>query len=151
VTLHSRPQPNLREALVFIWAKILTVDTSVQGDLVKESGHHYFLYCLTTVDDPPPAEQQALTLAVVALIVSEQTEGKEKCLEKGLLQALLAKLRDPSPHLRRWAALCAGRLWGNYDRGKTLGLDAQLPQVRAHLPPQRRVQLVPGEGRDVSS
>lgn len=36
----------LRPLLVFIWAKILSVDTSCQVDLVKDGGHKYFLSVL---------------------------------------------------------------------------------------------------------
>lgn len=127
--LLQSPAAELREALVFIWAKILTVDTSCQLDLVRESGHLYFLHCLLAQENAPPANQQALALAVIAIIVGEHTESKEKCLEKNLIGAIMAKLQHDSPHLRRWAALCAAQLWGNYDRGKTQALDMQLPQA----------------------
>ncbi|ELW68221.1 Regulatory-associated protein of mTOR [Tupaia chinensis] len=36
----------LRPLLVFIWAKILAVDSSCQADLVKDNGHKYFLSVL---------------------------------------------------------------------------------------------------------
>ena len=35
--------PDLRQILVFIWTKILALDRSCQLDLVKDSGHVYFV------------------------------------------------------------------------------------------------------------
>ena len=38
----------LRQILVFIWAKILALDKSCQLDLVKDAGHHYFIGVLSS-------------------------------------------------------------------------------------------------------
>ena len=50
--------PDLRQILVFIWTKILALDRSCQLDLVKDSGHVYFIRFL---DSPSvPSEERAM-------------------------------------------------------------------------------------------
>jgi regulator-associated protein of mTOR len=34
---------DLRQILIFIWAKILALDKACQLDLVKDNGHRYFI------------------------------------------------------------------------------------------------------------
>jgi regulator-associated protein of mTOR len=34
---------DLRQILVFIWAKLIAVDQSCQVDLIKDDGYHYFI------------------------------------------------------------------------------------------------------------
>lgn len=41
--LLQSPASELRQVLVFIWAKILALDSSCQTDLVKDDGHSYFI------------------------------------------------------------------------------------------------------------
>ena len=40
----------LRPLLVFIWAKILAVDSSCQQDLVRDQSHKYFLTVLQVIN-----------------------------------------------------------------------------------------------------
>ncbi|KAK9096301.1 hypothetical protein Sjap_021798 [Stephania japonica] len=57
----------LRQILVFIWAKILALDKSCQVDLVKDAGHIYFIRFLDRIDAYP--EHCAMAAFVLAVIV----------------------------------------------------------------------------------
>ena len=48
VKLLQSPSVDLRQVLVFIWAKLLAIDKSCQLDLVKDNGHNYFLSVLNS-------------------------------------------------------------------------------------------------------
>ena len=64
--------PDLRQILVFIWTKILALDRSCQVDLVKDSGHVYFIRFL---DSPTvPAEERAMAAFVLAAITDNHSK-----------------------------------------------------------------------------
>uniref|UniRef100_A0A8C6HAS0 Regulatory associated protein of MTOR, complex 1 n=1 Tax=Mus spicilegus TaxID=10103 RepID=A0A8C6HAS0_MUSSI len=88
----------LRPLLVFIWAKILAVDSSCQADLVKDNGHKYFLSVLADPYMP------------------------EACLQGNLIAICLEQLSDPHPLLRQWVAICLGRIWQNFDSARWCGV-----------------------------
>ncbi|XP_059527458.1 regulatory-associated protein of mTOR isoform X2 [Myotis daubentonii] len=110
----------LRPLLVFIWAKILAVDSSCQADLVKDSGHKYFLSVLA--DPYMPAEHRTMTAFVLAVIVNNYNTGQEACLQGNLIAICLEQLTDPHPLLRQWVAICLGRIWQNFDSARWCGV-----------------------------
>lgn len=110
----------LRPLLVFIWAKILAVDSSCQADLVKDNGHKYFLSVLA--DPYMPAEHRTMTAFILAVIVNGYTTGQEACLQGNLIAICLEQLDDPHPLLRQWVAICLGRIWQNFDSARWCGV-----------------------------
>ncbi|XP_057357770.1 regulatory-associated protein of mTOR isoform X4 [Manis pentadactyla] len=110
----------LRPLLVFIWAKILAVDSSCQADLVKDNGHKYFLSVLA--DPYMPAEHRTMTAFILAVIVNGYTTGQEACLQGNLVAICLEQLDDPHPLLRQWVAICLGRIWQNFDSARWCGV-----------------------------
>ncbi|XP_021495239.1 regulatory-associated protein of mTOR isoform X2 [Meriones unguiculatus] len=110
----------LRPLLVFIWAKILAVDSSCQADLVKDNGHKYFLSVLA--DPYMPAEHRTMTAFILAVIVNNYTTGQEACLQGNLIAICLEQLSDPHPLLRQWVAICLGRIWQNFDSARWCGV-----------------------------
>ncbi|OCT62643.1 regulatory-associated protein of mTOR isoform X2 [Xenopus laevis] len=110
----------LRPLLVFIWAKILAVDSSCQADLVKDYGHKYFLSVLA--DPYMPAEHRTMTSFILAVIVNNYNTGQEACLQGNLIAICLEQLNDPHPLLRQWVAICLGRIWQNYDAARWCGV-----------------------------
>lgn len=110
----------LRPLLVFIWAKILAVDSSCQADLVKDNGHKYFLSVLA--DPYMPAEHRTMTAFILAVIVNSYTTGQEACLQGNLIAICLEQLSDPHPLLRQWVAICLGRIWQNFDSARWCGV-----------------------------
>lgn len=116
--MHSARE--LRPLLVFIWAKILAVDSSCQADLVKDNGHKYFLSVLA--DPYMPAEHRTMTAFILAVIVNSYTTGQEACLQGNLIAICLEQLSDPHPLLRQWVAICLGRIWQNFDSARWCGV-----------------------------
>ncbi|PNF16965.1 Regulatory-associated protein of mTOR [Cryptotermes secundus] len=131
----------LRPLLVFIWAKILAVDSTCQADLVRDNGHKYFLSILQ--DPSMPGEDRTLAAFVLASIVNEYLQGQEVALQGSLVSICLEQLGDQNPLLRQWLAICLGRLWTNYDKARWCGvrdiaheklyslLSDPVPEVRA--------------------
>ncbi|XP_072882388.1 regulatory-associated protein of mTOR [Hemitrygon akajei] len=110
----------LRPLLVFIWAKILAVDSSCQADLVKDNGHKYFLSVLA--DPYMPAEHRTMAAFILAVIVNSYNTGQEACLQGNLIAICLEQLSDPHPLLRQWVAICLGRIWQNFDAARWCGV-----------------------------
>ncbi|XP_034746943.1 regulatory-associated protein of mTOR isoform X1 [Etheostoma cragini] len=110
----------LRPLLVFIWAKILAVDSSCQADLVKDNGHKYFLSVLA--DSYMPAEHRTMAVFILAVIVNSYNTGQEACLQGNLIANCLEQLSDPHPLLRQWVAICLGRIWQNFEPARWCGV-----------------------------
>ncbi|EDO47933.1 predicted protein [Nematostella vectensis] len=131
----------LRPLLVFIWAKILAVDSSCQSDLVKDNGHKYFLSVLA--DPYMPAEHRTMAAFVLSAIINGFPSGQEACLQGNLIAICLEQLTDPHPLLRQWLAVCLAKVWASYDAARWCGvrdtapeklyclLSDPLPEVRA--------------------
>ncbi|XP_060573452.1 regulatory-associated protein of mTOR-like isoform X2 [Ruditapes philippinarum] len=110
----------LRPLLVFIWAKILSVDSSCQADLVKDNGHKYFLSVLA--DPYMPAKQKTMAAFVLAMMVNEYRQGQEAALQGSVVAICLEQLTDSSPLLRHWLALCLAKVWTNFDSARWCGV-----------------------------
>lgn len=67
--LLQSPAPDLRQELVFIWGKVLALDTSCVVDLVKEKGQVHFLDFLSTPTSPPV--YLAMAIFVLSVIATE--------------------------------------------------------------------------------
>uniref|UniRef100_A0A6Q2Y7L3 Raptor N-terminal CASPase-like domain-containing protein n=1 Tax=Esox lucius TaxID=8010 RepID=A0A6Q2Y7L3_ESOLU len=116
----------LRPLLVFIWAKILAVDSSCQADLVKDNGHKYFLSVLADPYMPVSILQShivPMAVFILAVIVTQLHHGTgEACLQGNLISICLEQLSDPHPLLRQWVAICLGRIWQNFDSARWCGV-----------------------------
>lgn len=110
----------LRPLLVYIWAKILAVDTTCQADLIREQGHKYFLSILQ--DPTMPAETRTQATFILSCLVSNYRDGQEAALQGSLISVCLEQLGDRSPQLRRWVAICLGRLWDHYESARWTGV-----------------------------
>jgi regulator-associated protein of mTOR len=110
----------LRHLLVFVWAKILAVDSTCQSDLVKDGTHRYFLSVLS--DPYMPVEHRIHAAFVLSQIVSNHIQGQEACLQGQLISTCLEQLLDPQALLRQWLAICLGRIWRNYEAAKWVGV-----------------------------
>ncbi|KAG7167191.1 Regulatory-associated protein of mTOR-like [Homarus americanus] len=102
----------LRPLLVFLWAKILAVDPSCKGDLVRENGYKYFLQVLS--DTSMPAEHRTMAAFVLGVIVWEHPEGQRVALQGSLMPLCLELLGDLHPPQRQWATICLGRTWHHH-------------------------------------
>ena len=69
----------------------------------------------------------------MSVIVSDYSEGKEKSMDKGLIEVLRAKIDLPCPHIRRWVCLCAGKLWTNSENAKAAALSEKVRSFTVFL------------------
>uniref|UniRef100_A0A6Q2X623 Raptor N-terminal CASPase-like domain-containing protein n=1 Tax=Esox lucius TaxID=8010 RepID=A0A6Q2X623_ESOLU len=92
----------LRPLLVFIWAKILAVDS---------------------VSDQHRTNIVPMAVFILAVIVTQLHHGTgEACLQGNLISICLEQLSDPHPLLRQWVAICLGRIWQNFDSARWCGV-----------------------------
>ncbi|XP_071815163.1 regulatory-associated protein of mTOR-like isoform X2 [Apostichopus japonicus] len=110
----------LRHLLVFIWAKILAVDRACKADLVKDTGHKYFLSVLS--DPFMPAQHRTMAAFVLAMIAEDYAPGQEAALQCNVIAICLEQLNDNHPLLRQWLAVCLGRVWTKYDAARWYGV-----------------------------
>ena len=116
----------LKPVMVFIWARIMAVDCSVQQDLLKDNGIHYFISILNPHSEVPvanAAEHRAMCAFIVANFCKNFPQGQTVCLLPELFQACLVNMMEPeNPLLRQWSCLCLSMLWSDYPEAKWLGI-----------------------------
>ncbi|KAJ7292684.1 hypothetical protein C8J57DRAFT_1160952 [Mycena rebaudengoi] len=118
--------PDLRPVLIFIWARILAVDPSVQVDLVNTNGYRYFATILGARDEPAlpnSSEHKAMCSFILAAASRDYTPGQDACVHSRVFDNCYDKLDDPDFLLRQWSALCIGQIWDGNDENKVYGVD----------------------------
>ena len=139
----------LKPPMIFIWARILAVDQSCQGDLLKDSGYTYFTSILNFATGIPQgnvAEHRAMCAFVIAMFCKDFRPGKAAVLESNLeiIECCLQHLLDmENPLLRQFSCLCLSHLWRDYQPAKDMAMERQaharvrdrshdpVPEVRA--------------------
>ena len=139
----------LKPPMVFIWARILAVDQSCQGDLLKDTGYTYFTNILNSATGIPlgnVAEHRAMCAFVIAMFCKDFRPGKQAVLDSNpeIIESCLAHLLDmENPLLRQFSCLCLSHLWKDFPPAKAVGLALQaharirdrshdpVPEVRA--------------------
>eukprot|EP00188_Purpureofilum_apyrenoidigerum_P002005 Plantae.Rhodophyta-Purpureofilum_apyrenoidigerum.ctg21773.p1 GENE.Plantae.Rhodophyta-Purpureofilum_apyrenoidigerum.ctg21773~~Plantae.Rhodophyta-Purpureofilum_apyrenoidigerum.ctg21773.p1 ORF type:complete len:1005 (-),score=156.21 Plantae.Rhodophyta-Purpureofilum_apyrenoidigerum.ctg21773:951-3965(-) len=96
---------DLRQELVFIWGKVLALDTSCVLDLVKEKGQVHFVNFLHNSDSPPVYVTMATF--VLAVIV---TEFPDQLPSTNVIKACASILGHENDLVRRWACLCLAQM-----------------------------------------
>jgi len=115
----------LKPVMVFIWARILAVDSSCQTDLLKDNGYSYFVQILSPASGIPvgnASEHRAMCAFILAMFCRNFPQGRVVCAPPGVMNACLAHLADENPLLRQWACLCISQLWDSYAEAKWLGV-----------------------------
>eukprot|EP00842_Homolaphlyctis_polyrhiza_P000215 jgi/Hompol1/1194/HPOL_002662-RA len=146
--LLQSPASELKPVLVFIWAKILAVDSMFQNDLIKDNGYTYFINILSSEVNTMPAipnlsEHRAMCAFILSVFCHNFRHGQQACLRADLLQALVRHLDDKDPLLRQWTCVCLAELWKDYADAKWIAttrnvhdqlivlLHDGMPEVRA--------------------
>lgn len=80
--LLQSPASELRPVLVFIWAKLLAVDSSCQNDLLKDNGYTYFIGILSMPDASMgvianPSEHRAMCAFVLSVFCRDFSGGQQ--------------------------------------------------------------------------
>lgn len=110
----------LRPNLVHIWAKILAVEGSFQVDLVKDSGHKYFISLLS--ENSVLAHQKAMAAFVCAMIVRSYPIGQEAAFQCNLIAICLVQVTDSNSLLRRWLCVCLALVWERFEEAYWRGV-----------------------------
>ncbi|OAP56169.1 hypothetical protein AYL99_09348 [Fonsecaea erecta] len=116
----------LKPVMVFIWARIMAVDYTVQNDLLKDNGIHYFISIMNPRSDIPvgnASEHRAMCAFIVATFCKRYPPGQTVCLLPELFNACLLNMAEPeNPLLRQWSCLCLSMLWCEYADAKWMGI-----------------------------
>ncbi|KAG6812628.1 hypothetical protein H0H92_001711 [Tricholoma furcatifolium] len=124
--LLQAPGPDLRPVLIFIWARILAVDSSVQVDLINTQGYKYFAGILGAKNDdvlPNSSEHKAMCSFILATIARDYPLGQQACWSERVFDNCYERLEEPDFLLRQWTALCIAQMWEANDEIKVYGVD----------------------------
>ncbi|KAJ5076154.1 regulatory-associated protein of mtor [Anaeramoeba ignava] len=141
LTLLQSSNPDLKNLLIFIWAKIICFD-ELPKELVKDK--RCLLYFIDTLSSfSAETTNSILSGFILSKIQNNNSSGKRECLSANLLQICLSKLESNDGLIRKWMCLCLSKLWEDYDEAKETGfreaaadkliqlLNDSSPEVRA--------------------
>ncbi|KAJ3570758.1 hypothetical protein NP233_g4189 [Leucocoprinus birnbaumii] len=117
---------DLRPVLIFIWARILAVDQSVQADLFNSSGFKYFSTVLGLKNDdvlPNSSEHKAMCSFILSAVSRDFPHGQAACWAERVFDNCYDRLEEPDFLLRQWTALCIAQMWAGNDEIKVYGVD----------------------------
>lgn len=131
VKLLQSAAQELKPVMVFIWARIMAVDHTVQNDLLKDNGIHYFISILNPSSPIPvgnASEHRAMCAFIVSIFCKNYPQGQNVCLSAELFDSCLRHLGDvENPLLRQWSCLCLSMLWCNFPEAKWMGIRCAAP------------------------
>lgn len=120
---------DLRPVLIFIWARILAVDPTVQIDLHNTQGFKYFANVLGLAEDhsqhalPNGAEHKAMCAFILGAVSRDYYNGQTACWRERVFDNCFDKLDEGDFLLRQWSALCIAQIWDGNDEIKVYGVD----------------------------
>ncbi|KAJ5888440.1 hypothetical protein N7495_008481 [Penicillium taxi] len=131
VKLLQSAAQELKPVMVFIWARIMAVDHTVQNDLLKDNGIHYFISILDPTSPIPvgnASEHRAMCAFIVSIFCKNYPQGQNVCLSAALFDSCLKHLGDvENPLLRQWSCLCLSMLWCDFPEAKWMGIRSAAP------------------------
>jgi len=117
---------DLRPVLIFIWARILAVDQTVQADLYNSSGYKYFSTVLGLKNDdvlPNSSEHKAMCSFILSAVCRDFPHAQAACWTERVFDNCYDRLEEPDFLLRQWTALCISQIWAANDELKVYGVD----------------------------
>lgn len=131
VKLLQSAAQELKPVMVFIWARIMAVDHTVQNDLLKDNGIHYFISILNPSSPIPvgnASEHRAMCAFIVSIFCKNYPQGQNVCLSTELYDSCLKHSTDvENPLLRQWSCLCLSMLWSDFPEAKWMGIRCAAP------------------------
>jgi regulator-associated protein of mTOR len=106
--------PEIRNDLLFIWAKTLAFDKSFRVDLIKDEHHNFFVTHLTPLNVSAPDTsplQCFLACFVISVLCDNSPQGQFECLNAGALRLLIQRLDSRFAIVRTWVCLALSKLW----------------------------------------
>eukprot|EP00834_Sanchytrium_tribonematis_P004947 NODE_271_length_11194_cov_0.541595.p1 type:complete len:932 gc:universal NODE_271_length_11194_cov_0.541595:7846-10641(+) len=97
--LLQSPAPELRPVLCFIWARLLSIESDFQNDIVKDNGFLYFFQGMGTQSyDYDEKTFYSLYLVNCAFVLSKFVKnhniGKDLCMKNGLVQLICRQFQE---------------------------------------------------------
>ncbi|KAH7911589.1 raptor N-terminal caspase like domain-containing protein [Hygrophoropsis aurantiaca] len=120
---------DLRPVLIFIWARILAVDPTVQVDLCNAQGYKYFANVLAIQEEqsqsvlPNSSEHKAMCAFILSAVARDYTNGQVACWRERVFDNCFDRLDEGDFLLRQWSALCIAQIWDSNDEIKVYGVD----------------------------
>ena len=129
------PPGDLRPVLIFIWARIVAVDPSVQNDLYTNHVYKYFAQVLSTREEPKfllipnASEHRAMCAFILTSIARGMPDGQRVLVKEGVLDTCLSMLEENDFLLRQWIVLCVAQIWAENDEIKDIAVGRDAPQL----------------------
>ncbi|KAF4871175.1 Target of rapamycin complex 1 subunit mip1 [Colletotrichum siamense] len=127
----------LKPVMIFIWTRILAVDITCQGDLIKDSGYNYFAQILKPSESLPvvnEAEHKAMCAFILSMLCKDHRPGQGVCNQTDIMTYCLVHLQNQeNPLLRQWACLCISQLWQELPEAKWRGIRENAPAKLSFL------------------
>jgi regulator-associated protein of mTOR len=120
---------DLCPVLIFIWAHILVVDSSVQNDLYHRQGYKYFAEVLAVQERsndrllPNFSEHKVMCSFILSMIACGFPHGQNACWRERVFNNCFKQLDNEDFLLRQWSSLCIGQIWDNNDEIKVYRVD----------------------------
>ena len=115
-----------KPVMVFIWTRLLAVDISCQGDLIKDRGYLYFAQVLKPSESLPVNnldEHKAMCAFILSMVCKGPHRGGQTvCNQSDVLTHCLAHLAKENILLRQWSCLCISQLWEDFPDAKWRGI-----------------------------
>lgn len=115
---------DLKAPLIYIWARMLAVDSSCQTDLLKDNGYTYFASMMSPEHGLPIgkiSEHRAMSAFIIAMFCRNHQQGQLASQSADMVAGCLKFIsfrENDNPVLRQWACLCLGTLWRSYSEPK---------------------------------
>ena len=125
VKLLQSAAAELKPVMVFIWSRIMAVDYTVQNDLLKDNGIHYFIAILnpnSNIAVGNASEHRAMCAFIIATFCKNYPQGQHVCCTAELFDSNIKALDSGNPLLRHWSCLCFSMLWLDYPEAKWMGI-----------------------------
>ena len=126
VKLLQSAAQELKPVMIFIWARIMAVDYTVQSDLLKDNGIHYFISIINPsagIAVVDAGEHRAMCSFIVAIFCRNYPQGQNLCRSHELVEACLRNaVESDNPLLRQWSCLCLSSLWFDFPDAKWMGI-----------------------------
>ncbi|GMH32844.1 hypothetical protein BSKO_00678 [Bryopsis sp. KO-2023] len=131
--------PELQETLIRIWAKIMSLDTACQHDLVKDNGHLYFVRLLES--GAVNMELNAKAAFVLAVMCDNYPKGQLECLKSNMMRMCDGLLRAAVPpgqvgavwELWKSVCLCIGKMCDGRPEGILKALEQRTDELVASV------------------
>jgi regulator-associated protein of mTOR len=115
---------DLKAPLIYIWARMLAVDSTCQTDLLKDNGYTYFASMMSPEHGLPIgkiSEHRAMSAFIIAMFCRDHQQGQLASQSADMVAGCLKFIsfrENDNPVLRQWACLCLGTLWSRYSEPK---------------------------------